>query len=64
MNTNSNTNRPEEQREFTERHAIDKQRIAGRTYADAERSSATWLRAPDNQTNRPTKGLILQPACD
>ena len=64
MNTISNTKRLDEQHEFTERHGIDKQRIAGRTYAGEEQPSAAWLRAPNNQTTRPTKRLILQPACD
>jgi len=64
MNTIQNTNTLDEQHEFTERHAIDKQRIAGRRYADAERSSAVWLRAPNNQTTRPTKRQIFPPACD
>lgn len=64
MNTNSNTNRLEEQHEFTEGRAIDKQRFAGRMYADAERSSAVCLHAPNNETTRPTKHRIFPPACD
>ena len=59
MNTNSNTNWLEEQQEFTERRASDKQRIAGRT-----RANAVCLRAPNNQTTRPTKRQIFPPACD